>query len=165
MVIRAENHDVTCDFVEGFAFGGAVGFGLRSVNGWWTVRRVTVFEPPPTGAFSLELLSEIQIAPTQTRIVPLTIDQRAPISSRELRLSVDVECSDVTQVVTVVLPVKQLKRWDALHYEPIEGTYLFATCIPTLFLSLPPQYPAEHKHLPAILALRKSLIALRFVKR
>ena len=36
------SQDVTCDFVDGFVFGDAFGFGLRSVDGWWTVKNVTL---------------------------------------------------------------------------------------------------------------------------
>jgi hypothetical protein len=41
-VVRDRIQDVTCDFVDGFAFGEALGFGLRSVDGWWTVKNVTL---------------------------------------------------------------------------------------------------------------------------
>ena len=39
-VARAESHDVACDFVGGWAFGDAIGVGLRSVDDWWTVTAV-----------------------------------------------------------------------------------------------------------------------------
>ena len=41
-IVLDSTQDVTCDFVDGFAFGDALGFGLRSVNGWWTVKNVTL---------------------------------------------------------------------------------------------------------------------------
>lgn len=41
-VVRDPLQDVTCDFVDGFAFGEAFGFGLRSVDGWWTVKNATL---------------------------------------------------------------------------------------------------------------------------
>jgi hypothetical protein len=41
-VVRDPSQDVTCDFVDGFIFGDAFGFGLRSVDGWWTVKNVTL---------------------------------------------------------------------------------------------------------------------------
>jgi hypothetical protein len=40
-VVWDSAQDVTCDFVDGFAFGDAFGIGLRSVDGWWTVKNVT----------------------------------------------------------------------------------------------------------------------------
>lgn len=33
-------HDVVCDFVSGYAFGDALGVGVRAVDGWWTVETV-----------------------------------------------------------------------------------------------------------------------------
>jgi hypothetical protein len=41
-VVWDPSQDVTCDFVDGFVFGDAFGFGLRSVDGWWTVKNVTL---------------------------------------------------------------------------------------------------------------------------
>lgn len=41
-VVREASHDVTCDFVDGFAFGDALGVGLRSVDGWWTVEELVL---------------------------------------------------------------------------------------------------------------------------
>ena len=33
---------VICDFVDGFAFGEAIGIGIQSVMGWWTVTDVVL---------------------------------------------------------------------------------------------------------------------------
>ena len=41
-VVRADEHDVSCDFVGGWAFGEALGVGVRSVDGWWTVVGLSV---------------------------------------------------------------------------------------------------------------------------
>ena len=41
-VVRDESHDIVGDFVDGWAFGDAVGIGLRSLDGWWTVTKATV---------------------------------------------------------------------------------------------------------------------------
>lgn len=37
-----KTHDVVPDFVDGWAFGSAVGVGLRSKEGWWNVKGVEV---------------------------------------------------------------------------------------------------------------------------
>ena len=42
IVVRDESHDVVGDFVDGWAFGNAVGVGLRSLDGWWTVTGASV---------------------------------------------------------------------------------------------------------------------------
>lgn len=31
---------VICDFTDGFAFGEAIGIGIQSIVGWWTVTDV-----------------------------------------------------------------------------------------------------------------------------
>ena len=47
-VVRQESHDVVCDFVDGFAFGDALGIGLRSIDGWWVVDDIQLPEQFPT---------------------------------------------------------------------------------------------------------------------
>lgn len=44
--VREPTQDVICDFVDGFAFGEAIGVGIRSVSGWWTVERVALDDDP-----------------------------------------------------------------------------------------------------------------------
>lgn len=34
---RSDDHDIMPTFVDGWAFGEAVGVGIQSVDGWWTV--------------------------------------------------------------------------------------------------------------------------------
>lgn len=36
-IIRAPDHNISCDFVGGWAFGDTIGVGVRSLDGWWTV--------------------------------------------------------------------------------------------------------------------------------
>lgn len=43
-VTRMPSHDVSCDLVNGWAFGEALGVGLRSQSGWWTVKNVSLFK-------------------------------------------------------------------------------------------------------------------------
>jgi hypothetical protein len=49
-VLREQNQDVLPDFVDGFAFGNAVGVCLRSVSGWWIVRDVLLECPSEVSA-------------------------------------------------------------------------------------------------------------------
>lgn len=35
--VHEPSQDVICDFLGGYAFGDALGIGLRSISGWWTV--------------------------------------------------------------------------------------------------------------------------------
>jgi len=41
-LVLEESHHVVPDFVDGWAFGDALGVGLRSVDEWWTVKRVSL---------------------------------------------------------------------------------------------------------------------------
>jgi hypothetical protein len=41
-IVREPTQDVICDFVDGFAFGKAIGIGIRSSSGWWTVEDVVL---------------------------------------------------------------------------------------------------------------------------
>ncbi len=38
---REPTQDVFCDFVDGFAFGDAIGVGMRSIAGSWAVTKVS----------------------------------------------------------------------------------------------------------------------------
>jgi hypothetical protein len=42
LCVREASQDVICDFVNGIAFGDALGIGIRSISGWWTVTNVAV---------------------------------------------------------------------------------------------------------------------------
>jgi hypothetical protein len=45
LIIKHDSsQDIICDFVDGFAFGDAIGVGLRSVSGWWTVSHVKLVD-------------------------------------------------------------------------------------------------------------------------
>lgn len=46
-VVHEPTQDVICDFVDGWAFGNALGIGMRSVDGWWTVKEVTLEDSNP----------------------------------------------------------------------------------------------------------------------
>ncbi|KAF8626190.1 hypothetical protein AX15_005070 [Amanita polypyramis BW_CC] len=152
-VIHEPTQDIVCDFVEGIAFGTAIGVGLRSVSGWWTVRSATLLEPFPDSTFNLDLLREVRISPSQTRIVPVIIIQRGPVYSRELRLSLSVEDGKVSRSITLALPTRQLECWNAQSHEPIRGTYFYATSMPTYFVAIPPRFPKVLQYCPPILAL------------
>lgn len=38
----SEDHNVAPNFVDGWAFGEAIGVGMQSVDGWWTVTEVKI---------------------------------------------------------------------------------------------------------------------------
>ena len=54
-VVRQASHDVICDFVDGRAFGDALGVGLRSIDGWWNVENLELPEHfPKVGVWMAE---------------------------------------------------------------------------------------------------------------
>lgn len=40
LLAHEPSQDVICDFVDGSAFGHAIGIGIRSISGWWTVGHI-----------------------------------------------------------------------------------------------------------------------------
>lgn len=52
-VVWDPTQDVICDFVDGYAFGDALGFGLRSVDGWWTVTSAVLARPMDVRSFDV----------------------------------------------------------------------------------------------------------------
>jgi hypothetical protein len=156
-VVHELTQDIICDFVEGLAFGTAIGVGLRSVSGWWTVRSITLLQPPPSSTFGLTLLHEVRLAPSQLRIVPVHITQRAPINVQEVQLSLNISSASNMRDITIILPIRQLIPWNAQNHEPISGTYFYATSMPTHFVAIPPKCPKECRDYPPILALRQLL--------
>ncbi|PCH38714.1 hypothetical protein WOLCODRAFT_97559 [Wolfiporia cocos MD-104 SS10] len=154
-VILLPSHDVTCDFADGWAFGDALGVGVRSLSGWWTVGNVsltTITEPSP---IELQLLNATRIAPSQTRIVPIRISQRAAYYASSIELDLHLTSSTTLTTLHVILPVTQLPQWTPSN-SPSEGimaSYFFATSMPTAFRVIPPELPNDGDPHPAVLAL------------
>jgi hypothetical protein len=42
LFVREPSQDVIPYFVEGYAFGEAIGIGVRSVSNWWTLKSVSL---------------------------------------------------------------------------------------------------------------------------
>ena len=170
-VVRDTAQDVSCDFVDGFAFGDALGFGLRSVDGWWTVKNVSHADHQvnvrviilndkynvPTQfsqGISLRLLRETRIAPTQTRIIPLRIVQSEPFTAKELHINVQVVSGASIAIISVSLPINHHSRWTSSSFTPLKASYFFAESMPTSFVALPPIKHNNDGPRPPILALR-----------
>ncbi|KIM87649.1 hypothetical protein PILCRDRAFT_815224 [Piloderma croceum F 1598] len=152
-VVWDPSQDVTCDFVDGFVFGDAFGFGLRSVDGWWTVKSVTLASDQD-GSILLHLLSETRIAPTQTRIVPLRIIQSKQFLAKELRINVTAVSDTFTPtLISLSFPIHHHSKWTSSSFKPIKASYFFAESMPTPFVVLPPRQPNDGEPRPPILAL------------
>ncbi|KAI0362755.1 hypothetical protein OH77DRAFT_1389445 [Trametes cingulata] len=154
-VTRDSSHDVFPDFVDGWAFGDALGVGLRSVDGWWTVEHVAVSEEV-AGSMLLELLEPTRLAPTQTRIVPLKLTQTRRVDMEKFTFTLTIRSDDATATIDVVLPIWNQDFWAATdHHERayVKTTYFFRTSTPTAFLAAPPNEPNDGPPKPPVLAL------------
>ncbi|KAI0340686.1 hypothetical protein BDW22DRAFT_1360117 [Trametopsis cervina] len=136
-VVLAESHNIVPDFIEGWAFGKAIGVGLRSTGDWWTATSVVLVNS--ADGIDVDLLEEIRIAPGQTRIVPVVISQEEMYTEESLELVVVLQSPSGTQEVSISLKLKHIFEWDETDYQPIVSTYFFATSTPTAFVSIPPK--------------------------
>ncbi|KAF7359398.1 Transmembrane protein [Mycena sanguinolenta] len=147
--------DVVCDFVDGYAFGDAIGVGVRSLGGWWTV--IDAVLSPKLDDFAVELLSHTTLAPSQTRIIPLHIIQTAQFTRPTLSIKLTLTSSDTNRTLTlpVVHSVKHLPAWSSGNLSAISGTYFYGQEMPTAFSAFPPLLEnTEHQEpQPPILCL------------
>ncbi|ESK87531.1 transmembrane protein [Moniliophthora roreri MCA 2997] len=152
-IVREEILDVVCDFVDGRAFGDAIGIAFRSISGWWTVNDVQLTSESDNGTLSLALVKPTRIAPTQTRIVPIRISQTRPFTATNLHLALTLTSASTNRVVLITVPVTQLPQWSSSAPLTIKGTYFYASSIATVFTAKPPKFEdLEIPHAP-ILAL------------
>ncbi|KAG7092176.1 hypothetical protein E1B28_008545 [Marasmius oreades] len=154
-VVHEETQDVVCDFVNGFAFGDAMGIGLRSTSGWWTVHRVQILSESNDG-FELKLQKPTRLAPSQTRVIPLNISQSKPFTDDAISLELTLSStnSQSTQIkLQILLPIKQLPQWSVSNSSLVTGTYFYASHVPTFFVAKSPKFENGRVPRPAVLAL------------
>ncbi|KAF7322675.1 hypothetical protein HMN09_00046300 [Mycena chlorophos] len=138
-VLLEPTQNVACDFLDGRPFGDALGIGLRSLGGWWTVSTAKAEN------LALELVRPILIAPSQTRIVPLRIlEGQYTGSAVEIVLNLSSRDGQKAEVTTS-LPINQLPAEAAI----ISASY-FAAGVPTNFVAVSPIHDNDG---PPILAL------------
>ncbi|KZT03565.1 uncharacterized protein LAESUDRAFT_814646 [Laetiporus sulphureus 93-53] len=152
-VALMSSHDVSCDFINGWAFGDALGIGVRSVSGWWTVKKVSLASH--IDGLELMLVNTIRIAPTQTRIVPVRITQNASVALIQLSLDLHLVSGGASEILRVTLPVVHHALWNATVYptDGIKASYFFAATMPTAFIVKPPQELNSGEPHPPVLAL------------
>ncbi|KAJ6606577.1 hypothetical protein DFH09DRAFT_1242069 [Mycena vulgaris] len=145
--------DVISDFVDGYAFGNALGVGVRSLAGWWTATDAVL--ATKSEGFTVELLRPTRIAPSQMRIVPLRIVQTDRFSKPRLEMKItltsDTDAKNLT--VSVAVPVKQLPPWSEKTLSAIKGSYFYAEEMPTVFSAFPPLLENIGKPQPPVLCL------------
>ncbi|KAJ7702393.1 hypothetical protein B0H17DRAFT_923464 [Mycena rosella] len=146
--------DVICDFVDGYAFGDAIGLGVRSRTGWWTVTDAVL--AASSEDIRVELLRPTTIAPSQTRIVPLRIVQTAQFSKPKLEMNITLTSDiDTNLTISAVLPITHLPRWSEKTLSAINGSYFYVQEMPTVFTVFPPllENVAHRPPQPPILCL------------
>ncbi|KAF8502452.1 hypothetical protein JB92DRAFT_2740590 [Gautieria morchelliformis] len=138
---------VVCDFLEGWAFGTALGIGVLAVEGTWEVIKAL--------QFSLALLQRQRLAPSQTRVVPITIKQLTAFHEPTLQLCITLVSSQDSSQATLTprLDIRHWSGWeDVARYHAIQATYFLAdTAAP--YLAIPPLLPNHGPAKPPILAL------------
>ncbi|OCH95283.1 hypothetical protein OBBRIDRAFT_720837 [Obba rivulosa] len=158
---RESSHDVTCDFVDGWAFGDSIGIGMRSISGWWTAKDVTLLNSADVSrcdatSIAPVLVGETRIAPTQTRIIPVRLIQTERFTKSELRLVLHLSLdSGGRGEFLIVIPIRQHPQWSSTTFPPtgIKASYFFASMMPTAFLVTPPEEPNVGEPRPPVLAL------------
>lgn len=154
-VIHEPSQDVICDFVGGYSFGEAIGVGVRASTGWWTVVDVALGDKISAENIKIRLLCTTQIAPSQSRIVPIVIRQEGPFKHENLPIELTL-FSDLDNAITTVsvsLPVTHLKLWTSMERRVIRGSYFYAQSMPTTFIAVSPVFLGLDKPRPPILAL------------
>lgn len=108
----------------------------------------------------LSLVQETNIAPTQTRIVPIKFTQTQPFpeSLQQLEFSLELRSGDALAEILVTVPIEHHASWTSDEVPPagIKASYFFGTSTPTAFLVKPPKEVHDGTPTPPILALRGS---------
>ncbi|KAI0005870.1 hypothetical protein BJV74DRAFT_761059, partial [Russula compacta] len=138
---RETSSDIAPDFVEGFAFGDALGVGLRCLSkSWWTI---TALSPSPqlheaVRGIVLSLLTNVRFAPGQTRVLPIRISQSKAFGGNALSFDVHVTADGSSETISVRIPVFQLSHWSRTGDMVIKASYFSTDTAPIGFIVLPP---------------------------
>lgn len=173
-VALVASHDVACDFVDGWAFGDALGVGVRSIAGWWTVKAASLTAPTdvcecysfwvsapltsPLQGMRIELAHQARLAPSQTRIVPLRIVQSKPFTGDVIKVQLVLEGEGSSSGLTISMNITQRPSLAEADGSAIKSSYFFTESTPTAFLVIPPRKPNEGNPRPPVLALRSLYI-------
>ncbi|CAA7270176.1 unnamed protein product [Cyclocybe aegerita] len=151
-VVHQKTQDVSCDFLDGYAFGDALGIGIQSAAGWWTVKGVSA----TSNQTGLDiLLSDVSftIAPSQTRILPLRIHQTTPFFGETIIFDLTLESGTDSQILSISMPVTQRRLREITGRQVLKGSFFFASSMPSSFLTMPPPMTNVSSAYPPMLAL------------
>ncbi|GJE86814.1 hypothetical protein PsYK624_028970 [Phanerochaete sordida] len=147
----ASDHDVLPTFVSGWAFGDALGVGLRANGDTWTVTRAEVVTGRDSEEVSVALLRETRIEAGQTRVLPLALTQHAAFTRDTLPVALWITRGNgQASTLIVELPVRQIPAWDTDGFEGIVATYLSGGATPTAFVAVPPKEASEEPVAPLL---------------
>ncbi|KAJ3788745.1 hypothetical protein GGU10DRAFT_345240, partial [Lentinula aff. detonsa] len=160
-VVWEATKDVIPDVVSGWTFGDAIGIGLRARDGWWSVHDAQIAHYLKEHLLLKLAPTKFRLAPTQARILPLTIVQYndLPHTFTSINVTLVLRRDDPgvnvqhrsadTMTLEISLPVTHLPMWggpgsNSSSSNPvIKGSYFFGVqdSIPTNFLAIPPESP------------------------
>ncbi|KZV94079.1 hypothetical protein EXIGLDRAFT_737520 [Exidia glandulosa HHB12029] len=157
-VSRERQLDVVPDFVDGFAFGDVLGLGLRNADSatTWEVLSIRVADAEVASA-ALSLVQErpVRIAPLQSRVLAVKIEQGILLAVDEL--AIEVELRNVNDVAGTAKPstlrtTLSLRHFDSVSLLQKELPALSATHMlggsPVQMLVIPPTH--ESNALPIV---------------
>ncbi|KAI9446617.1 hypothetical protein H4582DRAFT_2069921 [Lactarius indigo] len=153
---REVSRDVTPDFVDGFAFGDALGIGLRCVStSSWTVTALSPSPETRQAGITLSLLGETRFVMGQTRALPIRIAQSRAFIGDTLSFDVHATSGGSSLVLPVQMHVFQLDSWSMADTTAIKATYFSSDTAPLGFVTLPPKNSNASHQIPGspILAL------------
>ena len=101
----------------------------------------------------VHLLQETRIAPSQTRRVPVALEQTEPFLESILPLEFSVASENGVRQHSVDLPVKQLATWTASEFTPVIATH-FQGSTALAFVAVPPKIETTSAAAPPLLFLR-----------
>lgn len=179
-LVHQNSQNLASDFLSGFAFGRAIGVAVQSIDEWWTVSSLKLKGQVPVIAYfffmfflwysiqnknkikqgmTLTIKDKLIIAPSQTRIVPINVQQSLPFYGENLEFTLSLVSGDISKELPISIPIIQ---HDLL--EPgrrlIKGTFFFANSMPSAFIVVPPTNLDNLTSAPPILALRWFILTL-----
>jgi hypothetical protein len=108
----------------------------------------------------LRLRDRFTIAPSQTRVIPIVIEQTAPFRDDSIQLHLLLTSGHISRNISVVIPVVH-KKWSPSERHALKGTFFFSASNPSAFITVPPTLEPPRQQLP-ILALRSYYISCKY---
>lgn len=92
--------------------------------------------------------------PSQTRVVPLILTQKAAFTGGFIPVELTLVTAGAVSYMHVDLPIKHIPAWNASELVPLISTYFFSGSTPLSFVAVAPREPSLGKSVPPLLFLR-----------